>query len=95
MARPNRLAESAVQQRLTALPDWKIEGGMLQRTFRFKRFMEGIDFVNRVAVLAEEMDHHPDIAIRLGLVSISLTTHSAQGLTSLDFDQAERLNNLA
>jgi 4a-hydroxytetrahydrobiopterin dehydratase len=40
------------------------------------------------------MDHHPDMAIRFGLVTISLTTHSARGLTRLDFDQAERLNSL-
>jgi 4a-hydroxytetrahydrobiopterin dehydratase len=94
MARPERLAEAAVQERLAALPDWKIEDGMLRKTFRFKRFMEGIDFVNQVATMAEEMDHHPDMTIRFGLVTISLTTHSARGLTRLDFDQAERLNSL-
>lgn len=95
MARPGRLEDAAVQEHLTALPDWTIEDGMLQKTFRFKRFMEGIAFVNKVAAMAEEMDHHPDIAIRFGLVTISLTTHSAKGLTRLDFDQAQRLNSLA
>lgn len=67
---------------------------MLRKQFKFKGFMAGIDFVNRVAAVAEEMDHHPDIAIRFGLITISLVTHSARGLTELDFAQAARLEAL-
>lgn len=95
MARIAKLSESEVRERLAALPDWKVADGFLTRTFRFKRFMAGIDFVNKVAAVAEEMDHHPDISIRFGLITISLLTHEAQGITERDFAQAERLDALA
>lgn len=90
-ARPQRLSDSEIQERLRGLQGWRIEEGMLRRQFRFKTFREGIAFVNRVADLAEEMNHHPDIYIRFGLITISLVTHGARGLTALDFDQAARL----
>jgi 4a-hydroxytetrahydrobiopterin dehydratase len=95
MSRPQKLTEAEIQERLATLPDWTIEGGMLTRKFRFKTFMEGIAFVNKVAALAEVMNHHPDINIRFGLITISLITHGAQGLTDLDFTQAARLDMLA
>lgn len=94
MARPARLTDAEIAARLTALPGWKVEESMLRKQFKFKGFMAGIDFVNRVAAVAEEMDHHPDIAIRFGLITISLVTHSARGLTELDFAQAARLEAL-
>lgn len=67
---------------------------MLQKRFKFKGFMAGMRFVNQVAEVAEEMNHHPDIYIRFGLITISLITHSAGGLTKLDFEQAARLDAL-
>lgn len=95
MTRPAKLSEAEIANRLSALPGWALSDGKLQKTFRCKRFVDGIAFVNRVADLAEEMDHHPDILIRFGLVTIMLMTHSAQGLTELDFEQARRLEELS
>jgi len=94
MTRPKKLSDQEIQAHLNELGDWKIESGMLEKRFRFKGFMAGMRFVNQVAEVAEQMDHHPDIYIRFGLITISLTTHSAQGLTQLDFEQAARLNAL-
>lgn len=95
MARPEKLSDTEIQERLAGLPGWAVEDGTLKKQFRFKGFMDGIHFVNKVADVAEEMDHHPDISIRFGLISISLVTHSARGLTALDFEQAARLDSLA
>lgn len=96
MNRRAKLTETEIAAKLAELSGWKItDEGLLQKTFRCKRFLDGIDFVNKVAAVAEEMDHHPDMFIRFGLVTISLMTHSAQGLTALDFEQAARLDALA
>lgn len=94
MARVARLNEEQIQEGLTRLTGWTVEGGFLSRKFRFKAFMDGMAFVNKVAGLAETMNHHPDIYIRFGMITISLVTHGAQGLTHLDFDQAGKVENL-
>lgn len=69
---------------LIAHPDWKLEGGMLTRTYEFPSFLEGIAFVERVAREAESADHHPDIDIRWRQVRLCLVTHDAHGLTARD-----------
>jgi len=92
LARTQKLSDEEVKLHLEGLKGWKVDDGMLQKRFKFKGFMAGMRFVNQVAEVAEEMDHHPDIYIRFGLITISLITHSAQGLTKLDFEQATRVD---
>lgn len=94
MSHPQKLSPEAVAEHLRHLPDWSIEAGMLTKKFRFQSFMQGIDFVNKAAAIAEEMDHHPDLYVRFGLITVSLITHGAKGLTALDFEQAARLDAL-
>ena len=60
----------------------------------FDDFMLGIRFLNRVARLAEAMNHHPDISIRYNKVGLSLTTHDEGGLTIKDFKLAQKINRL-
>lgn len=69
---------------LNAHPDWRHEGGMLRRTYEAPSFLAGIDFVRRVAEVAEAQDHHPDIDIRWRKVTLALSTHDAGGLTFRD-----------
>ena len=76
------------------LPEWDLEKNALERTFEFDDFAGSVDFVNGVAELAEELDHHPDIDIRYAKVRIVLSTHSKGGLTEMDFEMAERIGNL-
>jgi 4a-hydroxytetrahydrobiopterin dehydratase len=73
---------------LISLPDWEIKAGELVRTYKFEDFLAALAFVNRVAKLAEEAGHHPDIDIRYNKVKLALVTHDAGGLTSKDFDLA-------
>lgn len=84
------LSDDDVTVRLARLPGWEREGQEIRRTFAFADFKEALAFVNRVADLAEGMDHHPDIDIRYSKVTLALTTHDAGGLTALDFDLAEK-----
>ena len=92
---PDAYSESEIQSKLGQLKGWMRNGDVIERTFRFAAFMEGIEFVNRLARAAEEADHHPDIDIRYTRVKLGLTTHSVGGLTELDFDMASQANRLA
>jgi len=83
-----------IKAALKDLPEWELDKKGIERTFEFDDFAEAMDFVNGVAELAEEMEHHPDIDIRYNKVLIALTTHSKGGLTEMDFDLAERIGNL-
>lgn len=64
------------------------------RRFRFPSFKEAITFVNQVAELAEEANHHPDILINYNRVTLTLTTHDEGGLTRRDFALATKINQL-
>lgn len=70
---------------LLTLPSWKRSGEMISRTFAFTDFAAAMKFVNVVAALAEQAQHHPDIDVRWNQVTLALTTHDAGGLTEKDF----------
>jgi 4a-hydroxytetrahydrobiopterin dehydratase len=73
--------------------DWKREGDQIVREWKFKDFAEAIAFVNRVAEAAEEANHHPDILVHgWNKVRLSLTNHSAGGLTAVDFEMAAKFD---
>jgi 4a-hydroxytetrahydrobiopterin dehydratase len=74
---------------------WSDTGGALERTFELPSFTEAIAFVNRVAELAEQEGHHPDIEISYKKVTLRWTTHSAGGITDRDYDLARRSDGLA
>jgi len=74
---------------------WEEVDGALERTFRCKDFAAAIDFVNRVAELAEAENHHPDIGIRWNLVTLRFRTHSEDAITGRDVALAERTGRLA
>lgn len=88
------LNESQIAEGLARLPGWERQGASIRRTWTFPAFMDGIAFVNRVAELAEQADHHPDIDIRYTRVTLVLSTHSAGGLTARDLRLAEQINAL-
>jgi 4a-hydroxytetrahydrobiopterin dehydratase len=84
-----------LKTRLKKIPEWELEKKHLERTFEFDDFSESIDFVNGVAEVAEEEEHHPDIDIRYNKVRLMISTHSKGGITELDFELAERIDTLA
>ncbi|MHC5023637.1 MAG: 4a-hydroxytetrahydrobiopterin dehydratase [Planctomycetota bacterium] len=84
-----KLTPEQIEQRLEEFSEWSLAGDALQRTFGFDDFVSAMAFVNRVAELAEEMQHHPDIMIRYRKVTLTLSTHDAGGLTDLDFQFAQ------
>ena len=90
-----RLTDEQRREALDRLNDWREDGGTISRTFHFRDFARAIDFVNAVAEMAEDVNHHPDIDIRYNKVTISLTTHSAGGLTRNDIELGAGIDNLA
>ena len=77
-------------------PDgWREIDGALQREFRFADFQQALAFVNRVGTIAEEADHHPDVAIHWNAVTLRWWTHSQNAITERDRELAERTNALA
>jgi 4a-hydroxytetrahydrobiopterin dehydratase len=89
------LTDDEVTSALTGLPEWTRAGDSITRTVQAATFPAGIELVRRVAVAAEEADHHPDIDIRWRRVTFTLSTHSAGGLTRLDVELAGRIDQLA
>jgi len=85
---------SDIKSWLKKLPQWELEKKAIERTFEFDDFSQAIEFVNGVAEIAEEDDHHPDIDIRYSKVRVALSTHSEGGLTDLDFELAEKIDTL-
>jgi len=90
-----RLDDATIASLLQEIPGWERQGDALVRTYVFKNFREAMAFVNRVAELAEEARHHPDITIRYNRVQLLLTTHEAGGITERDVALARKLAELA
>lgn len=85
------LDESALRAALAELPGWAVEGEELVRGYKFPSYLEGIEFVRRVAVLAEKANHHPDMVVSWRKVTVKLSTHSKGGLTGLDLALARQI----
>jgi 4a-hydroxytetrahydrobiopterin dehydratase len=90
-----KLSQKAIEDKLQTLEDWSFVDGQIQKEFLLDDFTEALHFVNKVGELAEEADHHPDILIRYNRVTFSLSTHSAGGITEVDFQLAEQIDSVA
>ncbi len=95
MARPARLADPEVSQRLAALPGWAVKDGKLHKSLTFSDFAQAFAFMTDVAREAEALNHHPEWFNVYNRVVIDLTTHDAGGITALDFELARRAEDLA
>ena len=89
-----RLSDIAIQRELGTLQGWSRRGDVITKTFQFRSFLTGIDFVAAIAKAAEAADHHPDIDIRYTKIVCSLSTHSAGGITQKDLDMARQIDRV-
>lgn len=80
--------------RLATLDGWSGDGKAITRTVELSTFPAAIEVVNRVATVAESMDHHPDIDIRWRSVTFACATHTAGGVTDKDIELARRINDI-
>ena len=91
MGRRDLLDEVAIEAALRDV-QWQRDGDAIVKTVKLPSFPAAIEFVGRVAAIAEGMDHHPDIDIRWRTVRLRSSTHSAGGLTQMDFELARAVD---
>ena len=92
-----KLDETELAAALAELPEWRYDSGRdaIARSYRFHDFSEAFGFMTRVALAAEQADHHPEWSNVWNRVDILLTTHSASGLTAMDIALAKRTDGFA
>jgi len=88
------LSNEEVSVRLHTLQGWNLAAKEIRKTYKHKDFVRAMGFVNSVALLAEKANHHPDIDIRWNTITLTLSTHSAGGLTEKDFTLAAEIDAL-
>ena len=89
------LTKDEVKTRLQQSEGWERDDDEIEKKFAFADFKAAMAFVNRVADLAEAVDHHPDISIKYNRVKLTLSTHSEGGITEKDFALAARIDAAA
>lgn len=89
-----KLDQKEVSERLNELEGWNQDGDVIVKEYRFPNFRRAVDFVDKAANVAEELNHHPTITINYNRVIIALTTHTHGGLTDRDFQEASLLDGL-
>ena len=91
----NLLTADEIDRKLRASNGWTLTPRGIEKRFEMENFLSVMNLVNRVADLAEEANHHPDITINYNKVTFTLTTHDAGGITEKDFDLAQRIEAIA
>jgi 4a-hydroxytetrahydrobiopterin dehydratase len=87
--RMEKLLPSEVQEKLSSVPDWRLtDEKWIERKYRFRDYLKGIEFVNLAANLSEQFNHHPFISIDYKVVTLRISSWNARGLTALDFELA-------
>jgi len=90
----NRLNEEGITAAVAGLSGWKLDGKFIVKKYRFREFLQGVAFVNAIAQLSEEKNHHPFISIDYKLVTLRLTSWNAGGLTDLDITLAKNYDTI-
>ena len=94
----NKLSEQEINEQITQLPKWSVEEEdqvkKLRKAFKFKDFVEALEFTNKVGALAEKHGHHPDILTEWGKVTVTWWSHKIKGLHQLDFVLALKTSEL-
>ncbi|MET8761106.1 4a-hydroxytetrahydrobiopterin dehydratase [Lentzea sp. NPDC004782] len=88
------LSDDQLKDLLPKLPDWTAQDGVLVRTVELESFAQAIMVVNRVAEIAENDNHHPDVDIRYKTLTFRLSTHYKGGITALDVSLAEEIDGV-
>lgn len=91
------LTQKTIKTQVASLdPSWILntKGTSISREFRFRNYIEGLIFINRVAVHAEVLDHHPDMVLKYGVVKVTLTTTQSKSLTNQDFELAKHSDTI-
>lgn len=86
--------EKLAQQPLESLKDWQFNNNGIEKKYLFKNFTQALGFIVKVGVMAEKMNHHPELYNVYNKVNIRLTTHDSGGLTNKDFELAKAIEEI-
>ncbi|MBJ7348404.1 MAG: 4a-hydroxytetrahydrobiopterin dehydratase [Thermoleophilaceae bacterium] len=89
------LTAAEIDQRLSEVDGWALRGASIEKQFDCGDFVGSVNFLNAVTPVAEALAHHPDVAISWRTVTVTITSHSAGGLTANDFVLAHEIDKLA
>jgi 4a-hydroxytetrahydrobiopterin dehydratase len=89
------LSEAEIEEGLAGLSGWERSGEAIAKSFKRGDFVGSVEFVSSLVGPAEEMNHHPDLAISWDTVTVTISTHSEGGLTAADFELAGKIDALA
>jgi len=90
-----KLDDSEIESRLADLEGWERSGDAICKEFERNDFVGSVDFAKAIVGPAEEMGHHPDLAISWDTVTVTITTHSEGGITAADFELAREIDGLS
>jgi len=86
-----KLSDNEIESAMKSLKGWRRDEDFIAKEFRFKAFMDGIRFVDDVAVIAESQEHHPDIHVVWTTVTLKIQTHDEGGITNWDVSLAKEI----
>lgn len=89
------LQKAKVEELLKEIPSWALKEGHLYKKFKFKDFKAAMEFVNKIAGIAEHEGHHPDFCVHYSKVEVELWTHAISGLSENDFIVAAKIDKIA
>ena len=84
-----KLSADQISKELKTLSGWEYRDNAISKRFKFKEFIDGIRFINRIAEIAEAADHHPDILINYTRITFTCSTHTDGGVTEKDIKLAK------
>ena len=90
MTEDDAIAADDVLTQLQAIPKWRLQSGALRRTYSFENYYRTMAFVNAMAWIAHQQDHHPELTVAYDKVTVAFDTHSAKGISLNDFICAAR-----
>jgi 4a-hydroxytetrahydrobiopterin dehydratase len=95
MTERKKLSDSEIQENLAQLSGWNIENGKLHKNFQFQSFVEAFGFMTKAALAAEAMNHHPEWFNVYNKVTVDLSTHDLEGISTWDFELAKKMDEFA
>ena len=90
----NALDEKEILDNLSKVSKWVYNNGYLEREIEFSKYLDSIEFINQVAIIAEKQDHHPKLTSNFKSLLIQLTTHDVKGISQKDFQLAKAIDTL-
>lgn len=90
----NKLTDVEIHEKLKGAPGWGYIDGRLRSQFQTLNFSNGVAFINQIAKVADDMNHHPDVLLTYPRVTIDIYTHDVEGITEFDFELARKISLL-